>query len=90
MHLLKNRKVVVWLLLMLATLVSWKLGTDHGLFVDDRRIAAFGVMGIAFIKVHFVGAEFMEIREAPMPLRLWFATWIIITFSVVIGLYMWA
>ena len=90
MRLFKNRKVIVWLLLMIATLVSWKLGTDHGLYVDERRIAAFGVMGIAFIKVHFVGADFMEVREAPLLLRLWFAAWVVITLSVVIGIYMWA
>jgi hypothetical protein len=32
-------------------------------------------VGAAFVKAHLVGRHFMEVRDAPAPLRVAFGTW---------------
>jgi hypothetical protein len=66
--LLKSRISMVWLVLIVATLTSLLLGTDH--LVHETKLASVLVLLVAFIKVRFVGLYFMELRDAPMPLRL--------------------
>ena len=59
--LLRTRTSAVWLLLTVATVLSWALGTHHGL--------ALAILVIAFVKIRFVGLYFMELRGAPPGLR---------------------
>ena len=59
--LLRTGTSAVWLLLTVATLLSWSLGTHHGL--------AIAILVIAFVKIRFVGLYFMELRGAPPVLR---------------------
>ncbi|MGH8595932.1 MAG: cytochrome C oxidase subunit IV family protein [Gammaproteobacteria bacterium] len=76
----------IWLLLILATWLSWEFG--HGLGFGSRYdFATIAVMVIAFIKVRFVFLDFMEIRTAPQPLRLAFEAWTIVVCGAIIGLY---
>ncbi len=78
-----RRITAVWLLLVLATLFSWEsaqVGQDH-------RLATSIVLVIAFIKARFVGLEFMELREAPLPLRLIFEAWVILACAALLILY---
>ena len=84
--LLRNRITLVWGLLVGATALSWWLGTDHG--VDDQKLAAVAVLLVAFVKVRFVGMYFMELRNAPIPLRLIFEGWCIVVCAGVIGMYL--
>jgi len=64
MHeLLWSRLTLVWLLLVVATLISWGLG--HGLGIADHRLAAAAVIMVALVKARFMIMEFMEIRHAP-------------------------
>ncbi|HTK66474.1 MAG TPA: cytochrome C oxidase subunit IV family protein [Pseudonocardia sp.] len=88
--LLRQRATAAWAVLMLATVISWSLGTHHGPALHDPRFAATGVIVIAFIKVHLVGRHFMELREAPRALVLWFDGWVVAVCAVVAGLYLWA
>ena len=69
LSLLRDRTTLVWAGLLTATLSSWAVGADHGL---DPRLATPIVLLVAFVKVRFVGAYFMELRRAPRPLRLIF------------------
>jgi hypothetical protein len=73
-ELLRSASTLVWLFLVAATVVSWALGTDHG-FVDDTTAASTIVLVVAFIKVRFVGLYFMELKDAPVPLRVLLEVW---------------
>jgi uncharacterized membrane protein len=83
--LLKSRISLVWLLLIAATLISWRVGTDHGL---HAHLATTIVVLVAFIKVRFIGLYFMELREAPVPLRLIFEGYCAVVCAVVITMYL--
>jgi hypothetical protein len=68
--LLRNRISLIWLVLIGATLTSLLLGADD--LITAVKLASVLVIVIAFVKVRFVGLYFMELRNAPVPLRLVF------------------
>jgi hypothetical protein len=81
----RRNLTAIWLLLMLATALSWWFGSPHrdGVHVG----ASIAVLLIAFVKVRLVMWHFMELRHAPRPLR-WLADgWIALCCSVLLGLY---
>jgi hypothetical protein len=84
--LLRTRATPVWFALIAATLVSWVLGTDHGL--DDARVASTAILLVAFTKVRFVGLYFMELRDSPTALRLIFEGYCVVVFAAVLGTYL--
>jgi len=84
--LLRHKITPVWFLLILATGLSWEFG--HGVGFSDVRHATVAVMVISFIKVRFVALDFMEVRTAPLPLRLLFELWIVAVCSIIIFLYL--
>lgn len=88
--LLRQRATAAWAVLMVATAISWSLGTHHGVVLHDARVAATGVITIAFVKVFLVGRHFMELREAPRALVFWFNGWVVAVCAVVVGLYLWS
>lgn len=51
-----------WLLLVGLTLISYWVGTDHGLSNKDAACAA--LIAVAVGKVYLIGSEFMELRHA--------------------------
>lgn len=57
----------VWVALMAATALSVGVGGAHGTTVL--------ILAVAFVKVRFIGLYFMELRHAPVPLRLAFEGW---------------
>jgi hypothetical protein len=57
----------VWFGLMAATVLSFWLGTDHGISSQVARNVVLLV--VAFFKVRFVGLYFMELKDAPWALR---------------------
>jgi caa(3)-type oxidase subunit IV len=83
--LLKSRISIVWLVLIAATLVSWKVGTDHGV---HAHLATVIVLLVAFIKVRLVGLYFMELRESPLPLRLIFEGYCVVVCTTLIIMYL--
>lgn len=82
---LRHPVTVVWALLMVATVVSWLLGTHHG---TSARAATVLVLVIAFVKVQLVGGHFMELRGAPRPLKALFTGWVVVVCAVVTGLFL--
>ena len=74
---------LVWVVLMLATGLSWWLGTHQG-----SGSATIVLMLVAFLKVRLIIMHFMEVRGAPLPLRLICEGWVIVTCSAVLGLYL--
>lgn len=70
--------LVVWAVLVGATLASWWLGIDEGGDPGDgASVATIGVLVIAFVKVRLVGRHFMEVRGAPLLLRVLFDVYVV-------------
>jgi heme/copper-type cytochrome/quinol oxidase subunit 4 len=86
--LVKARFTAVWLVLVAATLISFWLGTDHGLSSAEARTVL--IMLVAFIKVRFVGLYFMELREAPYLLRGLFEGYCLVVCAMILGFYLFA
>jgi hypothetical protein len=84
MPLLRSRITAVWSLLIAATLLSACVGTGHG----DRTLATLAVIAIAFVKLRCVGLYFMELRHAPLPLRVVFEGYVAVVCGVVVALYL--
>jgi hypothetical protein len=78
-----RRITAVWLVLVAATLLSWESANAGRAY----RLAATAVLVIAFIKVRFVGLEFMELRNAPLPLRAIFEIWVALACLALLTLY---
>ncbi len=75
---LRDGAVGVWGCLVLATASSVVLGTDFGSSGDGAT--SYGaplVVIIAFVKVHLIGTYFMELRHAPLVLRVAFSAWVV-------------
>ena len=81
--LFRHRTVTVWGALVAATCVSWTLGASHG-----ARTAAAATLVIAFVKVRYVGLEFMELRDAHPVLRRLFEAWVVLVGTAVLVLYL--
>jgi len=62
-----RRITLVWLALVAATLISWGFG--HGRRMDPRA-AGVAVIIIAFLKIRYVLLDFMELRSAPLGMRV--------------------
>lgn len=84
--LLRNRITLVWLGLVLATGLSWETG---GRFAFGGNIGSLGalVLVIAFIKVRYIMLEFMELRDAPLVMRLFAECWAALVCAAVIIFY---
>ena len=74
-----------WLLLVAATALSTLLGIEH--HVGDH--VAVTVLGLAAAKMRLIGLDFMELRRAPVALRVTFETYCVILWVVLSGIYLW-
>lgn len=84
--LLRDKTTAIWALLVAATLTSWLVGAGHG--IENRQAMTAAVLFIALMKGRLVGLYFMELRTAPMALRFLFEAWVVVTYGVVIGIYL--
>jgi hypothetical protein len=82
----RSRAGVSWVVLIVATLISYALGADHG----TGSVMAVVVLAIAAMKIRLVGLDFMELRGAPMPLRLAFEGYCVGLWLLLSGLYLFA
>jgi heme/copper-type cytochrome/quinol oxidase subunit 4 len=80
-----RRNAIVWAVLVVATLISWSVGIDHGI---NYRLAIVVVLLVTFAKVYLVGMNFMELREAPLPLRLVFSGLCAVMCTVLVVMYL--
>lgn len=90
-HLLLSRETAIWLLLVLLTCVSWWLvegaGAESIRHLPPAWITS-AIFIMAFIKVRMVILDFMEIRHAPLLLRLLLEIWVVGVCSAVLAMYM--
>jgi Prokaryotic Cytochrome C oxidase subunit IV len=84
--LLRGPFMVVWFVLIAATLLLWYLGAEHG--IQNAHLATVLILIVAFIKWRFVGLYFMELRDAPIPLRMIFEAQCAAVCAVVLGVYL--
>jgi hypothetical protein len=85
LSLIRNRAVVSWLILLVATASSFAVGVEHG----TGSLVALVVLAIAAIKMRLVGLDFMELRDAPIPLRAAFEMYCIALWAALSGIYLW-
>lgn len=84
----EKRLVSIWLILGMATIFAWLIG--HGpreINSVPRYAQVTAIVFIACFKVRLVMREFMEVRGAPLPLRIALDAWLTAIFCVILGLY---
>lgn len=90
-HLSRGNRVVtrVFVGLALLTALSWSLAERDGRPGEPSTADAITVVlvvSIAAVKLRLVGMCFMELKDAPVALRLAFDAWIVIVSGLIIGL----
>lgn len=65
--------------------MSWYLG--HGFLIRNLRAAGIAILVIAFIKIRYVILDFMEIRRAPLPMRIGAEIWVVAVATAIVLLY---
>ena len=84
MSVLRERVTWVWLGLMLATCATtW--GLSKNLF--SPAVAVVGNFLIAAVKVRYVMLDFMELRYAPIPVRVAFQAWPVAVAAMILGFW---
>ena len=79
---------VTWVFagLVVATCVTWWLGSESSLTGGGFELAATLTILIAFAKIFFIGADFMELRAAPTILRSAFGIWVGVVATAAVAL----
>jgi len=80
---IKNSAHRAWLVLMVATGITWYLG-EVGAAGTGAIVA---MLAIAFVKGRLVILDFMELREAPMMWRVLLEGWLIVVASLILLAY---
>ncbi|MBM4255100.1 MAG: hypothetical protein FJ147_04295 [Deltaproteobacteria bacterium] len=70
-----RRATIVWLGLVVATVVTFWLGSRHPFAEMSASLAASIAITIGISKAVFIGLEFMALRHAPPGLRYAFLAW---------------
>ena len=83
--LIKTRETAVWVVLMVISSITWLLGSHHGLVGDDTRYDVVILLALAFFKVRLVIHYFMEVRHAPLELKLSCEAWVLASFFIFTG-----
>ncbi|MCW2856610.1 MAG: hypothetical protein JWR52_2225 [Marmoricola sp.] len=81
-----DTQLIVWFALISATFATAGLGLEQ----TAGGAATVGVLllAIAFTKIRLVGIHFMELGSAPLPLRLLFEGYVLVTFTVLVVLFL--
>jgi hypothetical protein len=84
--LLISRPTLIWVILLAATGLSWGMGSVFG--GSGIRSAGVCIIVVAFLKVRLVILEFMEIRRAPVPMRLAGEVWVLTLCATLMTLFL--
>jgi hypothetical protein len=71
-----DRVTAVFAGLVVATCVTWWLGSESSLTGGRFELAAVLTISIACTKIFYIGADFVELRAAPAVLRTVYITWV--------------
>jgi Prokaryotic Cytochrome C oxidase subunit IV len=84
MSVLRERVTAVWVGLMVLTCVTtWGLSKD--LFIP--AVGVVGIFAIVAVKVSYVMLDFMELRDAPIPVRVAFQAWPVLVAAMILGFW---
>ena len=83
MNAFKNPAHRAWLVLMIATAITWYLGEVGAAGTG----AIVGMLLIAFVKGRLVILDFMELREAPKLWRFLLEGWMLLVGSLILLAY---
>lgn len=84
MSVLRERVTWVWLGLMALTcFTTWGLSKD----LFSPAVAVVGIFLIAAVKVSYVMLDFMELRYAPLPVRVPFQAWPVVVAVMILGFW---
>ena len=83
MSFLQNPIHRAWLILMIATAITWYLGEVGAAGTG----AIVGMLLIAFVKGRLVILDFMELRQAPRMWRLLLEGWMLLVGSLILLAY---
>jgi caa(3)-type oxidase subunit IV len=84
MSVLRERVTWVWLCLMVLTCVTtWGLSKD----LFSPAVGMVGIFAIAAVKVSYVMLDFMELRDAPIPVRVAFQAWPVTVAAMILGFW---
>ncbi|MCV7032535.1 cytochrome C oxidase subunit IV family protein [Mycobacterium sherrisii] len=79
---------VGWTLLVVLTVISWALGTQHGFGGDNHVPASLVIIVVAIFKIRVVGLYFMELKDAPWSLRGRFEGYTVLLLGLLTGMYL--
>ena len=74
--------LIVWLVLALATFLSWWLATERW---HDGDLGAVAILIVAAVKIRLVGLHFMELKDAPPLLRAMFELYVTALLAGLVG-----
>jgi caa(3)-type oxidase subunit IV len=81
MSVLRERVTWVWLALVVLTCVTtWGLSKD----LFSPTVAVIGTFLIAAVKVRYVILDFMELRDAPIPVRFLAEAWPVVVAAMIL------
>lgn len=84
MSVLRERVTWVWLALVVLTCVTtWGLSKD----LVSPTVAVVGTFLIAAVKVRYVILDFMELRNAPIPVRVVAEAWPAVVAVMILALW---
>ena len=84
MSVLRERVTWVWLALgALTCATTWGLSKD----LFSPVVAVVGNFLIAAVKVRYVMLDFMELRDAPISVRVAFQAWPVIVAAMILGFW---
>ena len=87
--LLWTKETIAWLVLACLTGVAWISGNEYAhVTVEQYKYITVGLMVLAFFKIRLVVMYFMEIGNAPLPLKAIFEVWVVGVCAVIITLYL--
>ncbi len=85
---LRNPLTYIWFFLSIATIVSWRLGVGHDAnAAQSNAVISAVVVLFALIKTRFVIRHYMQVRLAPLWLKLSCDAWLIGMFAMVTCFY---
>ena len=89
MAFLRDRLVIIWLLLIAVTLLSSRIGGADGLAkTDGGTLVTALVLAIACGKVAAVMFAYMNVQGAPRALKLLCTIWLLSVFGVLMAIYL--
>jgi heme/copper-type cytochrome/quinol oxidase subunit 4 len=84
MSVLRERVTWVWLgLVVLTCVTTWGLSKD----LFGPAVAVIGIFVIAAVKVTYVILDFMELRDAPIPVRVAAQAWPVVVAAMILGFW---